>query len=287
MADHFALEYQAAIDLSVYHCGTEKCAPGHAYGPAVRDHFLIHFVHNGYGFFQAGGRTYHLGQGQGFLICPGIITYYQADASDPWHYSWVGFQGLKAKGYLETAGLDEDHPVFRYDRDQQVDDYFRAMAAASGMQRGRELQLLGLLYQFLACLIDSREREGTAGRGPDENINRRGLYLGKAQEFISRNYSRRITIGEIARFVGLDRSYLFAIFKEFCHVAPQEYLIEYRIAKACRLMAEKGLTIGDIARSVGYQDPLLFSKTFKRIKGESPRVYRNRMDGQADAKNGY
>ncbi|HEX7713926.1 MAG TPA: AraC family ligand binding domain-containing protein, partial [Bacillota bacterium] len=203
MADHFALEYQAAIDLSVYHCGTEKCAPGHAYGPAVRDHFLIHFVHNGYGFFQAGGRTYHLGQGQGFLICPGIITYYQADASDPWHYSWVGFQGLKAKGYLETAGLDEDHPVFRYDRDQQVDDYFRAMAAASGMQRGRELQLLGLLYQFLACLIDSREREGTAGRGPDENINRRGLYLGKAQEFISRNYSRRITIGEIARFVGL------------------------------------------------------------------------------------
>jgi YesN/AraC family two-component response regulator len=46
--------------------------------------------------------------------------------------------------------------------------------------------------------------------------------------------------------------------------------------KAVELMANAELSIGDVARSVGYEDPLLFSKIFKKLKGESPRQYRHK-----------
>ncbi|MGE5613279.1 MAG: AraC family ligand binding domain-containing protein, partial [Bacillota bacterium] len=61
-------------DLNMYQCGTQECKPGHSYGPAVRDHFLIHYIHSGKGKFCVNGREYNLEGGQGFLICPDVVT---------------------------------------------------------------------------------------------------------------------------------------------------------------------------------------------------------------------
>lgn len=74
----------------------------------------------------------------------------------------------------------------------------------------------------------------------------------------------------------LDRKYLSALFKRTVGLPPQQYLLNFRIAKACELLAESSCTVGEIARSVGYQDPLLFSRMFKRVKGCSPKDYRSR-----------
>ncbi len=49
--------------LSIYFCGTEPCAPGHAFGPAVRPHYLIHVVLDGKGIYKRNGETYHLKAG--------------------------------------------------------------------------------------------------------------------------------------------------------------------------------------------------------------------------------
>ena len=103
-------------------------------------------------------------------------------------------------------------------------------------------------------------------------------HVKKALEYITMNYSRKISITEIARNVGLDRSYLYSLFSEYVNASPQEYLISFRMEKASDLMHAPTLAIGDIARSVGYEDPLMFSKAFKKIKGLSPREYRKMQE---------
>jgi len=258
--------------LNMYRCGVEDCVPGHSLGPGVRDHFLIHYILKGKGTFTINGRTYNLKKGHGFLIPPNVVTHYQADADDPWSYSWVGFNGLKAESYLSRANLTLDNPIFLYDRDDFVKDCFLKMVATKSMDKTKEIYLLGYLYILLAHLIDIAEENHRSG----EKENRKEAYIRKAIEFIELNYYRKISISEMCQHVGLDRSYVYSIFKEHLNMSPQEYLIKYRMEKSCALLKNTQLSIGDISRSVGYEDALLFSKMFKKINGMSPREYRKR-----------
>ena len=68
--------------LTVYFCGSENCPPRHAYGPAVRPHYLLHVILKGRGIYQYKGQTYALSAGDAFLIPP-EVTYYQADEREP------------------------------------------------------------------------------------------------------------------------------------------------------------------------------------------------------------
>ena len=257
-------------DLNMYQCGTQECEPGHFFGPAVRDHYLIHYIHSGKGRFCKGDRTFHLQRNQGFLICPEAITYYQADMKDPWSYSWVGFHGIKAEAYLRSAGLTMENPIFTCESDDYIGSCFSQMIAAKNLQKGREIRLLGLLYLFLSQLMEQNGKESFS----DHPENRKENYIKKAIEYISMNYSRRMSIAEIAQYIGLDRSYLGSIFRKQLDTSLQDFLMNYRIDKACELMKNESLSIGDISRSVGYEDPLLFSKIFKKLKYKSPREFR-------------
>ena len=136
-------------DLNMYQCGIEDCSPGHYWGPAVRDHFLIHYILKGKGIFQVGDNIYHLEKGNGFLICPGVVAHYKADMDDPWSYSWVGFHGLKAELYLKQAGITMENPVFKYEYDNYLENCINEMIASKEPSKGREIHLLGLLYLFL------------------------------------------------------------------------------------------------------------------------------------------
>lgn len=257
-------------DLNMYQCGTESCSPGHYYGPAVRDHFLIHYISGGKGKFCIGDKVYNLQKGQGFLICPDIVTYYQADTNDPWTYSWVGFHGLKAVSYLKSAGLTMESPVFTCYNDDFIKNCFDEMISAKKLQKGREIRLLGLIYMFLSQLIETNGKD----RFMDQAGDRKEIYVKKAIEYIGMNYSRKMSIADVAHHISLDRSYLGSIFKEQLDTSLQDFLINYRIDKACELMKNKDLSIGDISRSVGYDDPLHFSKIFKKSRQISPKEYR-------------
>ena len=270
MGDNLVMQGLNHTDLNMYHCGTENCDAGHYYGPAVRDHFLIHYVHSGKGKFYVGEQEYTLQRGQCFLIYPSIVTYYQADFRDPWSYSWVGFNGFKAGDYVKSAGFAMDNPIFNYNSEDYISGCFTQMIAAKDLQRGREMRLLGLLYLFLSQLIEQNEKYGLQ----DQAGSRKKSYINKAVEYIERNYSRKMSISELANHLGLDRSYLGSIFKEQLGTSLQDFLIHYRLDKACELMKSENLSIGDVSRSVGYDDPLLFSKLFKKNKGISPREYR-------------
>ena len=259
------------IDLSLYYFGTQECTKGHSFGPAMKEHFKIHYIHKGKGIYKVGEKTYPLGQNQGFLICPNTLSYYAADSEAPWTYSWIGFNGLNAEGLLWKAGLSVDQPIFTYDRDDAIAKCLEEMVEANTNEKSRELRLQCLLYTFLANLLDNSEGRQSRGKA----LNVKNEYIAKVIEFVRINYSNKISVSELADSVHLNKKYLTSIFKDEMGVPILEYIINYRINKACDLMKDTRLSIGDIARSVGYDDPFLFSRMFKKVKGASPRQYRS------------
>ena len=105
------------VDLGLYQFGYEQCKPAHSFGPAVRNHFLFHYIISGTGILMANDshgvtQTYHVKSGQGFMIFPGQITTYVADIQVPWEYVWVEFDGLRTTEILNVCGFSKDAPVY-------------------------------------------------------------------------------------------------------------------------------------------------------------------------------
>ncbi|MGE5557346.1 MAG: helix-turn-helix domain-containing protein [Bacillota bacterium] len=261
-------------DIDVYECGTE--APAAPYGPSVWDHYVLHYIFKGKGTVHAGIQVYSLQAGQGFLTCPGVTTRYEPDAMDPWCYSWVGFYGIKAETLLKNAGLHVGNPVFDVTGDSILTDCFFNIIAAKKMTRGKNIRMVGLIYVLLSRLIE-KNKEAVA----EESANRKETYLAKMKNHIEKNYMGKIDLTEFSRQIGITRRYLSVIFKEYFNTSPQNYITHFRINRACEMMANKTLPIKEISRSVGYGDPLFFSRIFKKIKNFSPRAYRKIFGARA------
>lgn len=270
-----------AFDLVYHYHGKKSGGPGHNWGPGIKEHYKFLFIHSGKGVFTAEGKTWFLGRGQGFLIYPDSVSQYTADEIDPWTCSWLAFSGSCTESLLAEINLSRDHPVFfaaDYSWFETFTDafdnrYVNSASLAFARQSG--------LYRFFKELADLATMLERNQSGRPQSQKER--YIRQAIGYMHMNFGNRIYVSDIARNVGIDRIYLASLFKETLSMSPQDYLLKYRMEKACELLSDSRLSIADIARSVGYEDPLLFSKMFKRKIGVPPRSFRTIRSIQHDA----
>ena len=184
---------------------------------------------------------------------------------------WISFNGIKAKKYLHYSNLNENNLIFEYTEDDSLEVYINRMLELNKMSYSNELEIQGLLYLFLSKLAITKDK-----RSLKKNNNMSDFYVEKAVEFIQHNYlNPSLKVTDVANFIGLNRSYLTHIFKKSLELSPKEFLLNYRINEASSLLKNTNLSIGTISKSVGYTDQLAFSKVFKKIKGISPKAYRD------------
>lgn len=129
--------------------------------------------------------------------------------------------------------------------------------------------LIGHLYLFLDYLIQSSKSSNLIQSDKMSNY-----YIREAIHYIEQNFQNNISIDEISKICGINRSYLSKLFRSSIGRSPQEFLINYRMIKATELLKLTSLSIGDIGSAVGYENQLHFSRAFKTIYGISPREWR-------------
>lgn len=261
------------IDLNICQYGYEKCKSSHSFGPAIRQNFLFHFVISGQGKLitensEKENVTYEISKGQGFLICPNQCCHYIADDKIPWEYAWIEFNGLKAQECLTLAGLSIDNPIYQSDDDtykkikEQINDIINS-------DKTDPLQAIGNLYLFLYLIKSTSKNKMKQTYG-----NLKNFYVKQAIEYIENNYNRNITVEEISNICGLNKSYFGKIFKDIVNITPQEFLIKYKMAKACELLKTTNYSIKEVGVRVGYENQLHFSKVFKHTYQISPREWK-------------
>ncbi len=272
----FSNEFYKNIDLMVYTSGHEECAPSHSYGPAVRSSYMLHYIHSGKGIYQTGGKTYHLKPGDLFLMIPQERIFYQADAEDPWVYSWIGLQGLRVKDYISRSRLMEEK-VCHLSADSKIPAIFARLKPLEVSKN------FDLLYNSCAWDLVYNLAEELPAIQKKETLNA-SEYTNIVLNYIEQNYDRPISVQEIADHLALDRSYVHRIFKREMKMSVKEYILSVRLANACSYLLYSDLSVSDISRSVGYDDVLYFSKLFHKKKGMSPTQYRQakRIEYQVD-----
>ena len=250
-------------DINPLLCGKHDCNSGHFFGPASREHFLIHYILSGKGHFIINGKKYELSRGWVFLIRPHELHYYQADQHDPWNYTWIGFKGQQAAPLIDRVFQGNNRDVFYT---PQLEYLFTSMWEAKDMQHCSEIFLCSKLYEFITRL---------SIKTVAENVHTSStLYVTRAKDYFKANYSNPISIDNVAKVLGIDRRYFCRIFKKHTNKTPQEYLIDLRLEKAAQLLTQYDFTPGEAARSTGYPDIFNFSKMFKKKYGISPLNYK-------------
>ena len=273
MEKAYKLELAGAQTGSLYLncCGLSRTESMHSFGPALKPHYMIHYILSGKGKFSIGGEVYLLEAGYGFLIMPDELVFYQADEKEPWTYVWVGFSGTQAGEYIENIGLSVRQPVFKSDASEELYRIVKDMMEHNTFGLSNDLRRNGQLGVFLSVIAEGSRIEKT------NEADRANVYVRKAVSFIQSNYCNPIKVTDVAEYVCINRSYLYTLFQNSIGMSPQQFLTTFRITKATELLQLTALPIESIALSCGYRDPLVFAKAFRQMKKMSPTSYRKEM----------
>lgn len=176
---------------------------------------------------------------------------------------WIGFRGNRApRGILTTPRVVQSRTLTSL-----IEQLWLFAEAAFG-PAGPELDALtaNVVNRFLRLLSEE---------SPEET----GDALDRAVKYLVCHHAKTLHMGDVARRFGYSEGYFYRRFKKRTGVAPNVYLTRVRIEHAMRLLRKSSLAVGEVAAKTGFEDPLYFSRVFKRTTGLSPLTFRLRERG--------
>ena len=258
------------FEVNLDECGIEQGTPGVGYDYVVEKNAVLHYITKGSGTFKFNDKVFHLKEGDGFILLNGMKVEYIASIDDPWEYYWIGFSGQNVDQYLHRSSIIDDI-IINYNDTSKIPEIIISMCNISktyNINSSDDILLLSNLNLLLYTISIEFPKPF------QYNNNLTHTYIQEVLNFINSNYMRNITIQEIADYVHLSRSYLYKMFMKHLGQSTQSYLINLRMYKSSLLLKETNLSISDISNKVGYNDPLLFSKTFSKHFSMSASKYR-------------
>lgn len=253
--------------IAVSQCGLTVYSKGQEVKTKVYGHYAIHFILKGKGFYTVNGKTYELGEGEGFLIPPNVPNTYRADESEPWQYIYAIFYGLDDDKLVHYAGFDSNNLVFSYDMSDEMLHDLNAMYLAGENTGTKGYDVTGYFLVIMSRLVKMNSEKNGDFYLPEH-------YVSKAISYIEDNYPYNIKVTDVADYVGINRAYLHRLFVKSIRMSPSDYITNCRLKKAETMLEHKYLSLSDIALSTGFYDVSHFSKAFVAKHGVTPGKYR-------------
>ena len=138
---------------------------------------------------------------------------------------------------------------------------------------GYQLFIKGQLFLLFYILLHKCSTKEPSGKDRSKSLEKMKLIL----KYVENNYMEKITIEDIANEVGLSQSHFMKYFKNTMGTSFVDYLNEYRLTMASRLLISSDSSILAIASEVGFENLSYFNRIFKKRFGQTPREYRRRQ----------
>lgn len=232
----------------------------------TRNVYIIHYVVAGKGVFLDSPFDSRCG----YMVAPGELENITADLHDPFESYWIMLRGVRVPEFLEKCGLPTHNAVFSFSRTAECGSIIRRYLDAP--RRKNETAEASLLQAAFYELMSVHLEESTAKVEVPKRV------VQKVAEYLEQNSQRKLRISEVAERFFLSQNHMCIIFRQEYGVSPQEYLLALRIEKAKALLTrpDEKFSVKTIAASVGFENPLYFSRCFHRRVGCSPSEYRKR-----------
>ncbi|NLK39279.1 MAG: AraC family transcriptional regulator [Clostridiales bacterium] len=255
-------------DFYVVTAGHDKSWPDKIIQDRVTDRLMILFVVDGQGYID----DRIVGAGQGIFLYPNEKHSITQEKSNPMELYFLTFRGSKMAEFIINAGLQNIPRVFEYNWQDKIIPIFEDMIYRSHEGADMEMYLYGASQMIMSYHKHHYNKEKR-----DPSLNSKARYVKEAVNYIRHNFTRDISVAEIANQLHLTPNYLGNIFREELGYSPMSLIISLRMAHALNLLVENQFTVKQIAWMVGYKDYSQFSKMFKKHYGISPTAYAERL----------
>lgn len=253
-----------------YHLLTRPKLPTHR--PRGRLDYQILYVASGKAHFYFNGVEEIISAGNMVLYRPKEEQRYYYYGTDHTEVYWVHFTGNDVKNILRKYGIADDMHVIHTGTSLEFKRIFLEMIQELKLCKDDYEELLVNHLRHLLILI--HRILNAKPRGKNHMLMEE---MDAAVRHFHQNYNQSISIEDYAISQHMSVSWFIRNFKEYTNSTPTQYILSLRISNAQTLLETTNYNVTEIAEIVGYDNPLYFSRIFKKQSGMSPSEFRKQL----------
>ena len=237
--------------------------------PRGRVDWQIIYIAAGKGHFVLDGREVIVPAGNMILYQPKQVQDYFYFGKDKTQVWFVHFTGREIRNILKHYKIPTDCYILHTGLSQEYENLFRRMRdELVNFSWGYE-EMLTYLFRELLLTMHRRMTESAprvSGFIQDE--------IDRARTYFEEHYNKEISIEQYAVSRNMSTSWFNRSFRSAMGTSPMKYILNIRIRNAQTLLETTDYSISVIASLVGYDNPMYFSRLFRKAKGMTPSRYR-------------
>ncbi len=231
--------------------------------------------------YVASGKThFYFEEGKDTVVSAGNMVLYRPKEPQKYVYYgseqaevyWVHFTGSNVRNILKSYGITNDMRIIPAGTLLEYSRIFKQMIQELQQCRAGYEELLAMLLRQIFIIIN---RQMTKERTLKSDYLDTEMEL--ALEYFNTNYNKDLNIDDYAASRGMSVSWFIRTFKQYAGTTPMQYIVALRITNAQMLLETTNYNVAEIGNFVGYENPLYFSRIFKKQKGFSPSEYRKQL----------
>lgn len=249
--------------------------------PNGASNYQLLYIADGKARFRIQGKMHILEKGTCVLYHPEDEQYYYYYLKDNPDIYWVHFSCKKDNEFLNKTGFGKENIYYVGAHNSYVRFFDEIISELQLKKPFFEEELQFLVQELLLKMGRNQIREKNIFENYNKEVEEaiRVFHLAPEREF---------TIKEFTKERGLNYYRFIDTFTHYVGVSPRQYIINIRMTIAKDLLMNSMFQISEVARLIGYENPLYFSRLFKKTWGVSPTLYREQsnplLQGEHDAK---
>lgn len=209
-----------------------------------------------------------VGAGQVVALPAHRLHEYRSDPDRPWTIYWLHIAGRKTESIYRLLTEDDTRNVIDIGEDAEVvslfEEVFQMLRQSYGPDHlllaslcaGRLVARMILLHRQHPQVLNTRQRIDTTIR------------------YMQQRLAARVSVPELSRLANLSRSHYAAAFKQQTGYAVIDYFLRLKMQRAAWLLDTTDRSVKAVAGELGFDDPLYFSRQFRRVYNVPPTEYR-------------
>ncbi len=253
----------------VFMLGFEECAPEYRIERKNFSFWTLEFVAGGQGFYEEGGVQRRLRHGSVFTYGPHVAQHFGNEPKRPFRKYFMVCGGQSFPRIWHDSGLEPGR-LIQLGNAAPIVSIFDHMLDEGTQSDALTLNVIAGLEQVLLALL-ARHRVKAHG---DKSRSRKVYEL--AMDILQCDYRSLHSLADLAKRTGYSGEYLCRIFRKYNGESPYQVLLHRKMSAAWLLLRDGQLQVGAVARELGYEDQLHFSRVFRKVMGCSPSSVQTR-----------